>query len=110
LAREHQNQYEQLKHAYLVQLLELTKKKQGIETLKAVEKKRLERAFPQTIEEFDTKPKDLQVSAAKFFDAKPDEQERMLVKNHWTRAQVTPLQNIFNANVGHSDNFRLQIA
>ncbi|KAF5312696.1 hypothetical protein D9619_002874 [Psilocybe cf. subviscida] len=98
LAREHQSQYEQLKHAYLVQLLELTKKKQGIETLKAMEKKRLERAFPQTIEEFNTKPKDLQVSAAKFFDANHVEQEKMLVKNHWTRAQVTPLQNIFNAD------------
>ncbi|KAJ4470912.1 hypothetical protein J3R30DRAFT_1137744 [Lentinula aciculospora] len=63
-----------------------------------------EKAFPLTIEEFDSKPKDFKNLIAKFLDG-GTLQEKQLKTNNWTWEEVKPLMKIY----GKDDKFRSRI-
>ncbi|KAJ4489223.1 hypothetical protein C8R41DRAFT_835310 [Lentinula lateritia] len=69
-----------------------------------IEKDRLEKKFPTTVEEFYSKPMDFRNLIARFLDAGPL-QDKQLRANNWTQEEVAPLKKIFNKD----DKFRGQI-
>ncbi|KAJ7787904.1 hypothetical protein B0H14DRAFT_2398989, partial [Mycena olivaceomarginata] len=57
--------------------------------------------FPQSIEEYRQKPKDMQHRAARFLVLESDEErEKMLAAFDWTWSQVAPLKDEFQVNQG----------
>jgi hypothetical protein len=55
--------------------------------------------FPQSIEEYQQKPKDIQHRAARFLVLESDEErEKMLAAFDWMWSQVAPLKDEFQAN------------
>ncbi|KAE9410234.1 hypothetical protein BT96DRAFT_912475 [Gymnopus androsaceus JB14] len=74
--------------------------------LAQIEKDRLEKRFPTTVEEFNAKPRDFQGLIVKFFNAPTKHlQEKQLVTNKWTWEDVKPLMKIYDKN----DQFRTRI-
>ncbi|KAJ3855329.1 hypothetical protein EV368DRAFT_79740 [Lentinula lateritia] len=69
-----------------------------------IEKDRLEKKFPMTVEEFYSKPMDFRNLIARFLDAGPL-QDKQLRANNWTQEEVAPLKKIFNKD----DKFRGEI-
>ncbi|KAF8832799.1 hypothetical protein HHX47_DHR1001947 [Lentinula edodes] len=63
-----------------------------------IEKDRLEKKFPTTVEEFYSKPMDFRNLIARFLDAGPL-QDKQLRANNWTQEEVAPLKKIYNKDV-----------
>lgn len=73
--------------------------------LAQIEKDRLEKRFPMTVEEFNAKPRDYQGLIVKFLNAgNPHAQEKHLTMNKWTWDDVRPLMKIFDKNVSAHHN------
>ncbi|KAF9058969.1 hypothetical protein BDP27DRAFT_1431979 [Rhodocollybia butyracea] len=72
--------------------------------LAQLEKDRLEKKFPETIEEFDSKPKDFQNLIIKFLNA-GTLQDKQLANNGWRKEDVKPLMKIFERD----DRFRARV-
>jgi len=55
--------------------------------------------FPQSKEDFKTKPNDVKIRAARFLCADRAKQEKMLTDYQWAWRQVKPLQDVFAKDV-----------
>ncbi|KAF8954199.1 hypothetical protein BDZ97DRAFT_1866660 [Flammula alnicola] len=95
LEAEWQNDYEQLRYTYLFQLIPLEKRHRDLELAQEQERKRRERMFPDSKEDFEKKAKEVQLRAARFLVASAPEKEKMLAIYDWAWRQVQPLQEIF---------------
>ncbi|GLB43315.1 hypothetical protein LshimejAT787_1302160 [Lyophyllum shimeji] len=97
---------ERMRYSHLVQLTDLRAKLRQQEIQDEQERKRREADFPTDLEDFNRKPKDVQLRVARFLTlTEPARQERMLSEFGWASRQVKPLQEIYNKN----DAFKAQI-
>ncbi len=55
--------------------------------------------FPQSKEQFESKPNDVKIRVARFLVADPVRQEKMLNDYQWAWRQVKPLMDIFTKDV-----------
>ncbi|KJA13668.1 hypothetical protein HYPSUDRAFT_49700 [Hypholoma sublateritium FD-334 SS-4] len=96
LEAQWRNDYEQLKYAYVKQMLALQKEKRDTEIQLEIERKEWEKTFPISKEDFYKKGRDVQLRAARFLAASSEhERERMLSTYGWAWRQVAPLQVVF---------------
>lgn len=56
--------------------------------------------FPLTLEEFKSKPRDIQIRVATFLDADHIKQDQMMTQFSWAWRQVDGLVREFKENVG----------
>ncbi|KAF8884075.1 hypothetical protein CPB84DRAFT_1789564 [Gymnopilus junonius] len=90
-----QNHFIQLRYTYLTQLLSLQKSKQEHEANLAKLRRQRELMFPQSKEEWATKPQDVRLRVARFLVADPAKHERFLSDFGWAWRQVQPLLDVF---------------
>jgi len=65
------------------------------------ERKEFERQFPQSKEEFEHKPKDMQTRVARFLAAEKTQKEKLLAEFDWAWRQTEPLEKIFKTDVSN---------
>ncbi|KAF8217713.1 hypothetical protein K438DRAFT_1952591 [Mycena galopus ATCC 62051] len=91
-------------YAYRTRMEEITRH------FKAREKKAVQ-DFPQSIEQYRLRPKDMQHRVAHFLVLESDEQrEKMLSEFDWAWRQITPLREQFQADEAFQDEVRATIA
>ena len=95
------NEYDQTRYTYLSQFLVLQKRQQQIMAQRERERKEFERQFPQTKEEFENKPKDMQTRVARFLVAEKAQKEKLLAEFDWAWRQTEPLEKIFKTDVSN---------
>ncbi|KDR67747.1 hypothetical protein GALMADRAFT_147012 [Galerina marginata CBS 339.88] len=100
-----QDQYEQIRYAYLSQLIPLEKAKRDFENLQEHIRIQREKQFPLSKADFESKAQDVRLRVAKFLTAEKPAQEKMLTTFGWAWRQVEPLMNIFK----NDENFRSEI-
>lgn len=106
LEAQWQNDYEQLKYAYVKQMHALQKEKRDAEIQLEKERKEWEKTFPISKEDFYKKGRDVQLRAARFLLASSDlEREKMLSAYGWAWRQVDPLQVAFRTDVCDEHKF-----
>jgi hypothetical protein len=93
------NDYEALRYSYLSTLLPLKKQEKDLEEQEADLARRRAQMFPQSKEDFKTKPADVKLRAARFLIADRARQERMLTEYGWAWRQVKALQDAFAKDV-----------
>ena len=96
---EWQNDYETTRYTYISQLLALAKQRKEIEIREEEIRKRREQMFPTSFEDFETKPRDIRLRAARFLVADIGKQEKMLSEFNWAWRQVQPLKDVFTKDV-----------
>jgi len=96
------NDYDQLRYTYFTQALVLQKRQQQIIAQREREQKERERQFPQTREEFENKPMDIQIRAARFLTADRTQKEKLLADFDWAWRQTEALEKIFKADVSNN--------
>ncbi|KIK71656.1 hypothetical protein GYMLUDRAFT_66773 [Collybiopsis luxurians FD-317 M1] len=103
--REHQVlETERQRHEQ--EMYNLHRREEEARRVAQMEKDRLERKFPTTVEEFNTKPKDFQNLIVRFLNASEGPaQERQLVNNKWQLEDVKPLMRVYAKN----DLFRTRV-
>ncbi|KAG5642109.1 hypothetical protein DXG03_003608 [Asterophora parasitica] len=90
---------ERMRHSYLLLLNDLHLKLKKQEEADEDARKRREADFPISIEDYNTKSKEIQRRAARFLMLNdPALQEKMLTQYGWASRQVKPLQEIFQKN------------
>lgn len=99
LEAQWQDDYEKLRYTYLSQLTSLEKERRELEHQQEAEKKRREKMFPESIEDFRRKGKDVQLRTARFLVGTDHEKEMMLSAFDWAWRQTAPLQEIFKNDV-----------
>lgn len=95
------NEYDQTRYTHLSQSLVLQKRQQQIMAQRERERKEFERQFPQTKEEFEHKPKDMQTRVARFLAAEKTQKEKLLAEFNWAWRQTEPLEKIFKTDVSN---------
>ncbi|KAF8648418.1 hypothetical protein AX16_006302 [Volvariella volvacea WC 439] len=100
----------QYRYAYLQQLLSLTRQHQALVREEEEARRRKELEFPKDPEDFKTKPRDLQMKAAKFLTATDRvRQERMMVDFDWKEADVFPLKVVYEQDAKFSAEIRAMV-
>ncbi|XP_006462216.1 hypothetical protein AGABI2DRAFT_70538 [Agaricus bisporus var. bisporus H97] len=87
-------------------LASLYRQKATIEERLEEERRQKDAAFPLTLEEFRSKPRDIQIRVATFLDADAVKQDRMMTKFSWAWRQVEGLIREFKDNVSVHFAFR----
>ncbi|KIM38305.1 hypothetical protein M413DRAFT_244181 [Hebeloma cylindrosporum] len=92
------NDYDLIRYTYLSQVLGLQKRRQQIQAQRERERKEFEKQFPQTTEEFESKPMDMQIRVARFLTAEKAQKEKLLSEFDWAWRQTEALEKIFKAD------------
>ncbi|PPQ85283.1 hypothetical protein CVT25_010056 [Psilocybe cyanescens] len=100
------DRFEQLRHSYLQQLVPLGEARKNAAAEEERQRKLLEKMFPQSKEDFDSKPTETKLRAARFLVADPARQERLLNDYGWAWRQVQPLIDIFKKDVSGRNFFQ----
>lgn len=96
------NDFNQTRYTYLSQTLILQKRQQQIMAQRERERKEFEKKFPQSKEEFENKPKDMQIRVARFLVAEKTQKEKLLAEFDWAWRQTEPLEKIFKTDVSNT--------
>ncbi|KAF5362384.1 hypothetical protein D9756_002773 [Leucocoprinus leucothites] len=83
---------------YASVIVDLSAKKYEIEQRLEEERRQRDAAFPLTLEEFHSKPRDIQIRVANFLSSDGIKREKMMSEFGWAWRQVTPLIREFETN------------
>ena len=91
--------FNHIRYTYLTQLLSLEKAKQEHEANLEKLRRQREQMFPQSTEEWASKPHDVRLRVARFLVADDTRKEKFMSDFGWAWRQVTPLVEEFKKNV-----------